>query len=394
LIENGISANFYHGGLEQEQRKTKQEAWLTNQTKIMVATNAFGMGIDKPDVRFVLHYDIPESIESYFQEAGRGGRDLKRARAILFFEPENINQLKEKIELKFPHISTIKQVYNALGSHFQIAIGSGQGENYELNISEFSNKYNINLITVYNALKFLELGGFILLNENTFQPSKLKIIVNNYELYQYQVKSKPLNTIIQFIVRSHMGIFEEHVSINEFIIAKKLKISQQELIKQLQFLAGNNVVDYAPKFKGTKIIYITERLADTNFSIDPKFYKSRKEDAFLKLDSVIGLLDNKICRNQYLLSYFGEKQPTQCGQCNVCLNIDVDSLNDKSFNKIKALIDLKFESSEPFSIEDFIVEHKSASRQSIIATLRWMAEHDLVYIDKSGKNVTKGIRNF
>lgn len=392
LIENGISANFYHGGLEQEQRKVKQAAWLSNQTKIMVATNAFGMGIDKPDVRFVLHYDIPESLEAYFQEAGRGGRDLKKARAILFFEPTDLHTLREKIELKFPSIDTIKSIYNTLGNYFQLAIGSGENEQFDFNISDFANKYNHNLITVYNSLKFLELGGFILLNENSYQSSKLKVLVNNYELYQYQVRSKELNNVIQFILRSHMGVFEDYVSINETIICKKLNISIQELKKHLNHLHSNEVVDYSPTFKGSKIQYITERLADNNFSINPKFYKNRKDDAFIKLDAVLEFLDNKTCRSQYLLSYFGESKSEKCGQCNVCLSIDESTLNNSEYKLIKQAVDETFNEKESFLIEDFIVNQPKFSRQNIIAALRWMSEHDLIYIDKLGKSVSKGIR--
>jgi ATP-dependent DNA helicase RecQ len=392
LIENGISANFYHGGLEQEQRKVKQAAWLSNQTKIMVATNAFGMGIDKPDVRFVLHYDIPESLEAYFQEAGRGGRDLKKARAILFFEPKDLHALREKIELKFPSIDTIKSMYNTLGNYFQLAIGSGENEQFDFNISDFANKYNHNLITVYNSLKFLELGGFILLNESSYQPSKLKVLVNNYELYQYQVRSKELNNVIQFILRSHMGIFEDYASINETIISKKLNISILELKKHLNHLHSNEVVDYSPAFKGAKIQYITERLADNNFSINPKFYKNRKDDAFVKLDSVLEFLENKTCRSQYLLGYFGENTSEKCGQCNVCLGIDESTLNNSEYKLIKQAVDETFNEKESFLIEDFIVNQPKFSRQNIIAALRWMSEHDLIYIDKLGKSVSKGIR--
>lgn len=391
LIENGISANFYHGGLNQDQRKVKQTAWISNETKIIVATNAFGMGIDKPDVRFVLHYDIPQSIEAYFQEAGRGGRDLQKARAILFFEPKDVHDLKDKIELKYPPISTIKSVYTALGNHLQLAIGSGKNESFNINILNFSDKYNLHLITVYNALKFLELGGFIILNENNFEPSKIKVLVNNYELYQYQVKSKLLNTIIQFIIRSHMGIFEEYVSINETVIAKKLKISQQELIKQLNFLQTNEVIDYVPKFRDSKITYITERLTDNNFSIDPIFYENRKKDAFEKLDAMLNFLDNDVCRSQYLLNYFGEKDSKPCGNCNVCLQIDDNDLNNTHYNDIKKAILSHLQQKDEFLIEDFIVSYSQFSRQNIISTLRWMNEHDLIYIDKTGKKVNRGI---
>ena len=392
LLENGISANYYHGGLDQNQRKTRQDDWINNQTKIIVATNAFGMGIDKPDVRFVLHYDIPQSIEAYFQEAGRGGRDLKKARAILFFEPKNLEELKTKTDLKFPPIETIKSIYNALGNYFQVAFGSGKDESYSFDISEFSDRYNQDIIRVYNSLKFLELGGFILLNENTYQRSTLRILANNYDLYQYQVKDKTLNLIIQFIVRSYMGVFDNYVKIDDYIISKKLKITQQELDKQLTYLHKNGIIDYTPKFKGSKIIYVTERLPDTHFSINPKFYNDRKKDAEIKVKSVLEFLENKICRNQYLLNYFGEVKAKACGLCNVCLNIDDTNLNNSHYQNIKTEVEHQFNSKDEFEIENFIIKHSKYSRQNIISTLRWMSEHDLIYIDRKGKNVFKGIR--
>ena len=392
LIENKISANYYHGGLDQKQRKQKQDDWINNKTKIIVATNAFGMGIDKPDVRFVLHYDIPQSIEAYFQEAGRGGRDLKKARAILFFEPKNLNELKEKVELKFPPIDTIKSIYNALGNYFQVAFGSGKDVSYKFNISEFSDRYNQAIITVYNSLKFLELGGFILLNENTYQPSSLKILVNNYDLYQYQVKDKTLNLIIQFIVRSYIGAFDNYVKIDEFIISKKLKIPQQEISKQLEYLHKNEIIDYSPKFKGSKVIYVTERLPDTHFSINPKFYNDRKKDANVKLKSVLSFLENNKCRNQYLLNYFGETKANKCGLCNVCLNIEDTDLDNLNYNSIKTEVNAMLSTKSNFLIEDFIIIYSKFSRQNIISTLRWMSEHDLIYIDKNAKNVFKDIR--
>jgi len=392
LLENDISANYYHGGLDQKQRKIRQDEWITNQTKIIVATNAFGMGIDKPDVRFVLHYDIPQSIEAYFQEAGRGGRDLKKARAILFFETKNLEELNTKTDLKFPPIETIKLIYNAIGNYFQVAFGSGKDESYSFNISEFSDRYNQEIITVYNSLKFLELGGFILLNENTYQPSTLRILVNNYDLYQYQVKDKTLNLIIQFIVRSYMGAFDNYVKIDDYIISKKLKITQQELYKQLAYLDRNEIIDYTPKFKGSKLTYITERLPDTHFSINPKFYSDRKKDAKNKVNSVLEFLENKTCRNQYLLNYFGETKAKECGLCNVCLNIDDSNLNDSNYQTIKKEVQLELASKDEFEIESFIIKLSTHSRQNIISTLRWMSEHDLIYIDRKGKNVFKGIR--
>lgn len=392
LLENNIKADFYHGGLDQEARHKKQAAWVNNETKIIVATNAFGMGIDKPDVRFVLHYDIPQSIEAYFQEVGRGGRDLKKARGILFFESEDIHRLKNQIELKYPPIAEIKTIYNALGNHFQLAIGSGKDETFEFDIAQFADKYNYAIITVYNAINFLELAGLIRFSETNFEASKLKILVNNYELYQYQVKNETLNKIIKFILRSHMGIFENHVNINEFLIAKKLNLSKQELIKHLTQLSDQNVLEYFPRLNGSSITYLTERLTPDNFSISNEFYLNRKNDAQQKLDSVIDFLQNKICRSQFLLHYFGEINAPICGKCNVCLKIDDENLSNQNYLKIKAKVNAMLEPGLSVPLETIITELRLFNREEIVATIRWMSEHDLIYLDEDKHEVSKGIK--
>ncbi len=392
LTNIGIKADFYHGGLNQEQRKLKQEAWLNNQTKIIVATNAFGMGIDKPDVRFVLHYDIPQSIEAYFQEAGRGGRDLKKARAIMFYEPEDIKALQSKIELKYPPITEIKKIYNALGNFFQQAIGSGKDEIYPFDILEFSDKYNYNVLTVYNAIKFLELEGLILYSETAYDSSKLMFTANHYELYQYQVRNNEIDKIVKFILRSHVGIFDQMVSINEFVIAKKLNISQTTLIKHLTFLADQNVADYFPKPKGGSITYLTERLSDTHFSISKAFYDNRKKDAFEKLNAMLEFVENKTCRNIYLLNYFGEKNAQPCGQCNVCLSIDDTILENPYYHTIKKCIDEMLNQKTTVLTEDVITKLHHIPRNHILSALRWLQEHDIIYLDESTKMITKGIK--
>ncbi|HIP36040.1 MAG TPA: RecQ family ATP-dependent DNA helicase [Crocinitomix sp.] len=392
LLENKISADFYHGGLDQDTRKLKQNAWVNNQTKIIVATNAFGMGIDKPDVRFVLHYDIPQSIEAYFQEAGRGGRDLKKSRAIMFYEPEDIKRLINRIELKYPPIDEIKQIYNALGNHFQLAIGSGKYETFTFDIAEFSEKYNSPILTVYNAIHFLELAGLIRYSEDSYESSKFKILVTNYELYQYQVKNDLINKIIKFILRSYMGAFEEHISINEYIIAKKLNIKVKDLVSTFNYLSNNGIIEYFPRVKGGSISYLSERLTQDNFTISKNFYENRKKIAEQQLDDMLKYVDNKECRSQYLLKYFGESNPKPCGKCNVCLHIDDSILEHKNYLKIKKLIKTMFEQTDEISIEAIVVKLNKFEREEILYTLRWMAEHDLIYINNDLKTVRIGIK--
>jgi len=383
LVENNISADFYHGGLDHDTRKKKQLAWLNDQTKIIVATNAFGMGIDKPDVRFVLHYDIPQSIEAYFQEAGRGGRDLKKSRAIMFYEPEDVKRLINRVEMKYPTIEDIKQIYNALGNHFQLAIGSGKDESFAFDIAEFANKYNYQIITVYNSINFLELAGLIRFSEDSYEASKLKIIVNNYELYQQQVKNDLVNKITKFILRSYMGIFEDYININEFIIAKKLNIKQRDLIKTLHYLDEQNVAEYYPRVKGSSIAYLSERLTTDNFSISKKFYENRKEDAHKKLDAILDFTANKKCRSQFLLEYFGETETKPCGKCNVCLNIDDTILENNSYLTIKKMVIAMFNENDELSIDIVITKLSEFEREEILYALRWMGEHDLVNINEN-----------
>ena len=390
LIEQGIDAHFYHAGLSPEERQAKQNEWMKGETRIIVATNAFGMGIDKPDVRFVLHYDVPENIETYFQEAGRAGRDQNPARAILLYHDNDLVELKEKVKSKFPEIAFIKQVYTALGNHLQLAIGSGKGERFKINLAAFSQKYNFNLFSTYSAIKLLEISGFVLLNENHYLPSRLKILVNNYELYQFQVKDKTLNTIIQFILRSHIGIFNDYLSINEALIAKKIGIKQSILIEKLEFLQQQNIVDYVPHFSGNQIHYITERLDNDNFSIPNEYYQNRKIDAEEKLQAMLDFLNNSACRHEFLLHYFGEIETKPCGQCNFCLEIDEQSLDIPVLLKVKALcIDLLNQNSEG-RIGDVIINLRDHEKNEIMEALRWLNEHDIIKIDALSNHFSAG----
>lgn len=387
LANKGYSVDYYHAGLDYEERKKKQIAWTENKTQIIIATNAFGMGIDKPDVRFVLHYDVPQSVEAYFQEAGRGGRDEKEAVAHLFFETKDIQALKEKVAMRFPPIETIKRIYNALGNHFQIAIGAGRDEVYPLDLPAFAEKYDQPLILVYNALKFLELCDYIKLSENYKQPSRLKFLANNQELYNFQVRDGELNKIILFILRTEMGVFEDYVKLNEFKIAQKVGLSKKTVLTKLNYLAQFEAVDYIPKSELPTITFITERLMDSNMSISPKFYKDRKEVAENKLEAMIDYLSTKNCKSQFLLAYFGEENGPTCGKCNNC-----KALNTNATIDMEVLMDaIKKQGGTAEFIE--IISVMSALKVSpnteteVLELIRMLAEHNKVITDPTGKKI-------
>ncbi|NOQ72646.1 MAG: RecQ family ATP-dependent DNA helicase [Crocinitomix sp.] len=384
LNELNLSVDYYHAGLDFEDRRKKQKNWTIGETKIMVATNAFGMGIDKADVRFVLHHDIPASLEAYFQEAGRAGRDGAAAVAHLFYETEDIQKLKEGVALKYPPIDTIKRIYNALGNHLQLAIGSGKEERFPIDIAHFADKYNYSILVVYNALKFLELCEFIKLSDNYKQPSQLKVLANNKELYNYQVKDRALNKLIQFILRTEMGIFDDYVRLNEYKISSKTALTLTEIHAKLNYMAQLDLVDYIPKTDLPSITYVTERLADNNLSISPKFYLDRKKIAEKKLESVIHFLTSDWCKSELLLQYFGETDTKPCGNCSSCL----DDVNEtKNMRKVikKMAVDL-MDDNEKVMISDLISALKDHPRETILENLRWLVDHDEIEMGKLGKS--------
>ena len=387
LLSKKYSVDFYHAGLDFETRKQKQENWINEKTKIIISTNAFGMGIDKSNVRFVLHADIPETIEAYFQEAGRAGRDGNLAKAVLFYNDTDVTNLIEKISHKFPPLELIKQIYNALGNHFQIAFGSGKGERYPIDITEFCEKYRFDLIQTYNAFKFLETTGYLSLSEGMNQPSKLMIIASQMQLYQEQVKDERINTIIQFILRSHMGIFDEPVNINEFIIAQKIKISKQELIEKLIYLHQLELVDYAQQNNQPSIQYLTERLPENNLIFSPQFYKERKDLAFDKMKAMINFLDGKACRSVVLVGYFGEKNTSNCGQCSYCIAQHSAERDKTLFKELELYLKTLGDKDSFISTEDIVLHFANYSRETIFNILRELADQKKIEFEDSSKRI-------
>jgi len=382
FLAKGESIDFYHVGLDFDSRKAKQLAWQSNKTKIIVATNAFGMGIDKSNVRFVLHHDIPDSLEAYFQEAGRAGRDEKSAESILFYEKHDVENLRNKVKLKYPEIEHIKRIYTALGNHFQLAIGSGKGESFVIDLNEFSDKYDQSLIVVYNALKFLEVMGYIQLLYNPSRLSKIKFLSDPKMLYNYQLKDDVLDKIIQFILRTHIGIFDDHISINEFKVSQKLGISQKELLKKLTFLHKNELVDYQQSSKSPKVLYLRERLDTNHLSFPVEFYHNRKKINLEKMEKMIGFLLTESCKNRYLLSYFGENDSEDCGRCNNCRNKIKNSSRSNSsiMDNIKELL----KDSGEHQMVELISKLGEYPKPEIIGTIRWLSDHKQVEIDPSG----------
>ncbi len=338
LWKNRISADFYHAGLTNEVRSQKQDAWIQNRTRVIVATNAFGMGIDKPDVRVVIHLDLPDSLEAYFQEAGRAGRDGKPAYAVMLYSDLDVQQLQHQQEQTFPEMAYLRRVYDALGNYFQLAIGSGKGESFDFDLITFGQRYNFDFIQVYNALKILMKEGWIVLTESIFMPSTLQVLATKDQLYDFKLRNRGFEKLISTILRTYHGAFNDFVRINEKQLAKFLKISPARIHRGLNLLKQEGIIEYRPYKENPQIIYTHERLSANNLTIDQATYNFLKDRQAVRVKAMVNYVTEQRCNSQLLLEYFGEKEPPTCGKCDICTNRHSDTVTDEEFQRYQAKI--------------------------------------------------------
>ena len=318
LISNGLPCGSYHGGMSKEQREQSMHLWMDESVRIMVATNAFGMGIDKANVRFVLHHEISDSIEAYFQEAGRAGRDEKKAIALAFVEDSEVIALQKLTDLKFPTETFVQTVYKALCSTLRIAYGSGKDEVYDLDLNYICTTYKFEALPTYNALKLLELNGMISLSEGVYHPSRLKIMVEMSTLYDFEVQHASLKNVSQYLIRKHPGIFESYKKIDLNRMSNLLKEPSVKLGQKLQKLHTLGIVDYISASSKPTICFLRERPPNDDFTMHPDIYGNRKKKHKDQTNALIDLIKNEGCKARYVLNYF-DQESSPCGQCNSCL---------------------------------------------------------------------------
>jgi ATP-dependent DNA helicase RecQ len=317
--DNGIKADYYHAGLETSLRSAKQESWKNNRTRIIIATNAFGMGIDKPDVRFVIHKDMPESLEAYYQEAGRVGRDEHKAYAVLLYNFTDRLKQEKKFELSFPTIPEIKQVYHCLANFYQIAFETGEGLSFDLNLSEFCSRFKLEPIKTINALKFLEQDEYLSFNESVFLPSRFRFEVSNEELYNFQIQNPGWDPFVKTILRSYGGSFDNYVSLREFDLAQRANMNVQQVIEGLKKLKEFKILSYLQQTDQPQVTYLKPRQHIDALYINKAAIEQRKVTYLKKMEAVFAYATHKKCRSQMLLSYFDELNAEKCGVCDICL---------------------------------------------------------------------------
>lgn len=385
LQSAGISASFYHAGLDAKTRDYRQQLWMNGTIKVIVATNAFGMGIDKPDVRLVVHLDIPDSLEAYFQEAGRAGRDLQPSEAFMIVAENDIDRLKDNIKNTYPELKKIRMIYEALGNYLQIPIGSGKNQSYNFDINDFCNAYNLSLLEVFNTIQLMEREGYIATSEALSSPSKIHIKAGREDLYRFQIEYQEFDTIIKYMLRNLPGVLSDFVNIREETISIKTGLSVEMIIKQIERLEKLDFLTYIPRNDKPQIFYLTERLNISNISLSKDVYKNRKEDADRRLQSVIDFVNNdEICRSVQLLRYFGENINNTCGRCDVCSSRNRNDIDNKEYKIISDIIisELK-ENSAP--IYEVVNNIKTYKEEKIVETIRWMVDNNIIRQDDKGK---------
>jgi len=382
LEKNGISATYYHAGLSHADRMTRQDEWITNRSRVMVATNAFGMGINKADVRVVVHVDLPENLESYYQEAGRAGRDGNRSYAAIIFHEADVLGLRSKVKHSQPDIDQLKIIYQALANFYQIAMGSSMGESYDFDIEAFCKRFDMKSVTVYPVLKKLEEFGLIELNENFYRPSVLHISMDKKRLYEFQVAHVRYDLLIKTLMRLYGGeLYTDFTVISETQIAQVMKLTVEEVKIELDQLHKLQLMVYEPRNESPKVTFLMPRQDAERLPIDKVEFDRRRDLHFSKMEAMINYVEqDHRCRMQLIQEYFDEVTYENCGMCDVCIQKkkkdNLDSLHDYE-NQILYLLAQK-----PVTVEELETLVDPKEKELFIEVVREMVDAGEIFYDE------------
>jgi len=379
LLKNQISSDFYHAGLSSKVRSMKQENWKSGRCRVIVSTNAFGMGIDKSDVRFVIHLEAPDSVEAYFQEAGRGGRDGKTAWSVLLYNKSDKTKLERNVVKAFPEPDVIKRIYEAICNFYQVAVGFGKDQTFEFNMASFASSFSFQITAVYNSLKILQREGYLELTDELDNPSRVYFQVDRDDLYKFQVANAEVDGFIKLLLRSYTGLFTNYVSIDEQLLAKRANIDPELIYQFLCRLRTQKVIDYIPQKKTPFIILTKERIDLDRLKITKENYTDRKDDYMQRIEAMIHYASSgHKCRSQLLLQYFGENESVRCGKCDVCLSRNELDVSKYEFDTISEQI--KKVLIQPCFYEE-LLSRIEGTPEHVVKIVRWLLENEkIVYL--------------
>jgi ATP-dependent DNA helicase RecQ len=384
LNASKISSDYYHAGLSYELRSAKQEDWQKGKKRVIVSTNAFGMGIDKPDVRLVIHVDVPDSPEAYFQEAGRAGRDEKPAHAVLLFSNSDSVEAQKRINVNFPELATIRDVYHALGNFLQIPYGTGKGQSYDFIFSDFLREYHFNALVAHSAIKVLQREGYIEMSDEINNPSRVHFKTQRDDLYKFQVSNAKFDGFIRLLLRSYTGFFSSYVAVDENLLARRAGLKAENIYTYLNLLKKYGVIDYIPRKRNPVITFTEERLDKKGLYFSVDSYRFLKERYIERLNAMIDYAESKTrCRSTILLDYFGEKDVSRCGECDVCQQRNELELSKYEFDLI--LNDIKELLQESSLLIPQLAARINYSDEKFMKVFRWLLDHGKIIRDENQK---------
>ncbi|MEO6315660.1 MAG: ATP-dependent DNA helicase RecQ [Chitinophagaceae bacterium] len=384
LATYNINADYYHAGLTAEERNKKQEAWINNATRTIVCTNAFGMGIDKPDVRTVVHFDMPDCLENYYQEAGRAGRDQQKSYAVLLYQPDEIAELNKQAQLRFPEIASIRSVYQSVANYLQLPAGSGEGNYYDFDMGDFIKKFNHPPYQVLNVLKVLEQEGFLSFNEQVFVPTRLQFVCNKETLYQFEKENEQLEPLIKLLLRSYEGIFDTPVAVYEKQLAGTLKKEPAEIKRSLQELNRFHIIRYEPQKENPQLYLLQPRVRAEDLTINQVNYQKRKARFEQRLNQFIRYAENrKDCRSVITGNYFGDNEMEACGICDNCLELKKTTLTPAAFTAIRLRIEQALDPG-PVAIKDLLIQLKDIQKEKAWQVIEFLQAEKKLMVNEDG----------
>ena len=383
LQQHGISADHYHAGLSSMERNDRQQKWINGNIRVMVCTNAFGMGIDKPDVRTVVHIDLPDSLENYYQEAGRGGRDGKRSYAVLLYHEAELRELEKQPDVHYPSFEIIKDVYQALMNYLQLPAGAGRENYYEFDLKEFIRKFSLDIQAVINVLGILNQEEILSMNEQVFLPTIVQFTIDKNGLYQFEREYAIYDSLLKALLRTYEGIYDYPTSISERFLAKLLSKDEEFVVKQLQHLHQLAVIDYHPQKEKPQIYFYTNRVRTEDLHINLQNIELRKQAYTARIRKMLEyIMQTSLCRSTFIGAYFGDEKVRACEICDNCLKQKSSSINETEFVDIHMRL-LKL-LQRPLHSNDVMVQLKGIRKEKAWKVIDHLQAENKIEVDRDG----------